>query len=273
MNQTTKHSQATIRKIIAIMITSIVLFSLLPTNIILAENSKTSANLNDYSELLIDNHTNVKEPIYVNLKDGAYPTVKNPKFQWMTNMSPSFDKWATLYSMPGGSHHFVYDYEDTGRKWNFDIYHRDLNSLNLFGGISDSVNNPLPDSTIEKMKIDVSVGDENRMISTIDENALGLASWGATYHYTVTVNNTTNKDKFVALEVMNFENMIYGYKLKGQTQYTACYNKKAANSSDAYWSPTKIQIPNNSTMQFEIVTMLACGMGGTNNRLMIYDEE
>ena len=54
MNQTTKHSQATIRKIIAIMITSIVLFSLLPTNIILAENSKTSANLNDYSELLVD---------------------------------------------------------------------------------------------------------------------------------------------------------------------------------------------------------------------------
>ena len=47
MNQTTKHSQATIRKIIAIMITSIVLFSLLPTNIILAENSNEQYTFKD----------------------------------------------------------------------------------------------------------------------------------------------------------------------------------------------------------------------------------
>ena len=95
----TKHMQATIRKIIVIMITSIVLFSLLPTNIILAENSKTSANLNDYSELLVDVMQD-SEIVYSGklggFANGVYANVNFEKLDLLCVYQLSEDKTFTI---------------------------------------------------------------------------------------------------------------------------------------------------------------------------------
>ncbi len=99
MNQMTKHIQTTIRKIITIMITSIVSFSLLPTNIILAENSKTSASLNDYSELLVDVMQD-SEIVYSGklggFANGAYANVNFEKLDLLCVYQLSEDKTFTI---------------------------------------------------------------------------------------------------------------------------------------------------------------------------------
>lgn len=99
MNRTTKHIQATIRKIIVIMITSIVLLSLLPTDIILAENGKTSASLNDYSELLVDVMQD-SEIIYSGklggFTNGAYAHVNFEKMDLLCVYQLSEDKIFTI---------------------------------------------------------------------------------------------------------------------------------------------------------------------------------
>jgi hypothetical protein len=105
-----------------------------------------------------------------------------------------------------------------------------------------------------------------------DPRALGMGEWGATYHYTVTIDNTGGSNRTATFETRNYDNMIYGYKMQGETYYHTDFNPKAVNSDSGWWKPTamSISIPAHTVTTFEVVTMLAGGNGGTNNRIVLH---
>ena len=232
------------------------------------QSAEISANI----DILIDDYTNIAESnsdngIPINLYEPYYSGVvqDNTKTWWMTNMNPLYDDSHGLFTaLPSNIHKFKYAYEN-GRKWNFDLEHYDLRMLDLDGGVNDSVNMKIPESVLEQLKQKAADGGTNT--SQLEPKSLGMASWGATYHYTVTVNNTTDNDRTVEYVMCNFDEMIVGNKLPSQAYYNTQYlrNVKTGDWRTVY----SINIPAHQTKTFEIAALLACGKGGTNNKILV----
>ncbi len=221
--------------------------------------------------VLLDKHA-TPGSLDINLRDSQYDNVKVKKNRWMTNTSPTFDdNDAVWYALPNSFHSFTYDYEDTGRKYNFDIYHQNLANLNKDGGINESVNKPLPENAKEIIKYDFINETKEKEKEKYESTAISIGEWGVTYHYTVTAGNITNEEKTIALEVNNCDNLVYGIKKQGEKNYTTEIYGHLGNKNEDFKCPKEaiITVPANSAVTFEVVVMAACGNTGTNNRIAV----
>ena len=102
-----------------------------------------------------------------------------------------------------------------------------------------------------------------------DEYAMSIGEWGATYHYTVTVKNTTSELRTAYVKTWSSENMIFGLKRQGETTYSTDYYSKIYNTPNAPTNTAIVNIPANSTTSFEFVTLLGGGLGGLNHSIVI----
>ena len=222
-------------------------------------------------DLAIDNTTNSGTIIPINLKDSYYTHgIANPKNTWKTSINPFHDKWdSVLLMLPNGLHNFKYHFKDTNRQWFFDFEHRDLRFIDEAG--SGSVNHRVPAQIIEYAKQDMAAGRKNHFGSeeAPDEYAMSMGEWGATYHYTVTVSNTSDHDRKVTVQTWDAENLIFGLKEQGQSAYATAYYRKIGNTPDSPEPTATIDIPANTTKTFEFVTMLAAGLSGLNHAIVV----
>ena len=233
-----------------------------------------SAWVDSSINVLLDEYANSGKALDVYLRDSQYGEDKAKRKLWMTNSSPTFDDFdAVRYALPTSFHSFTYDYEDagrnTGRKYNFDIYHQNLEHLNESGGITESVNNPLPEAAKENIK--------HHFLSNTRKNedcyagAISIGEWGTTYHYTVMAGNITDEEKIMALEVNNCDNLIYGIKRQGEKNYTVSSFGHLDGEDKDFICPkeAEVTVPAHSVVTFEVVIMVACGNTGTNNRIAV----
>ena len=102
-----------------------------------------------------------------------------------------------------------------------------------------------------------------------DKYAMSIGEWGATYHYTVTVQNTTNNDRTVNVKMWSAENMIFGLKKQGETTYSTQYYTQINNTPNNPTNTATVSIPANTTATFEFVTLLGGGIGGLNHSIVI----
>ena len=193
----------------------------------IAENE--SAWIDSDIDVVIDNDTEFGEPIPLKLKDSYYTYgIANPKWTWKSSINPLNDKWdGVLTMLPGGLHNFKYHYKDTERQWYFDFLHRDLRYCNI-NGSRQSVNDTVPADIVDNAKRDMAAGIKNHFPDEYDaetgENlgnapdmySMSIGEWGATYHYTVTVKNTTNNPRSVSVKVWSAQNLITGMKNPGR---------------------------------------------------------
>lgn len=221
-------------------------------------------------EFVIDDLTAIGEPLPLNLKDKQYPNgVANPKTWWMTNINPLSDAWSgLLYGMPGIEHRFTYSNSDGG-VWNFAYDYRDLRDINENAAGNASRNNPVPQNILENAALDVAKGVKEHFAGAPDELALGMGAWGATYHYTISVKNDTNAERAVSYQAKTFDNMIFGYKTLTDNVYETQFIPNIGNNESDWTSLKSVTIPANTTITFEIVTLLGGGLGGTNNRVIV----
>ena len=229
-----------------------------------------SAWINANLEFVIDNLTMVGEPLPINLKDEQYPNgVANPKTWWMTNINPLSDEWnGLIYGMPGNEHRFTYHCADGG-VWNFAYDYRDLRDINENAVGNISRNNPVPESILENAALDVAKGQKEHFTGSPDTFALGMGSWGVTYHYTISVKNDTNSEKEISYQAKTFDNMIFGYKTLTDNVYETRFIPNIGNNESDWTSLKSVRISPNQSIVFEIVTMLGGGHGGTNNRIIV----
>lgn len=206
----------------------------------------------------------------INLKDEQYPNgVANPKTWWMTNINPLSDEWnGLIYGMPGNEHRFTYHCADGG-VWNFAYDYRDLRDINENAVGNISRNNPVPESILENAALDVAKGQKEHFTGSPDTFALGMGSWGVTYHYTISVKNDTNSEKEISYQAKTFDNMIFGYKTLTDNVYETRFIPNIGNNESDWTSLKSVRISPNQSIVFEIVTMLGGGHGGTNNRIIV----
>ena len=221
-------------------------------------------------ECVIDDSTANGQPLQVFLKDEKYPSgVANPKTWWMTNINPLCDQWyGLLYGMPGNEHRFNY-HRDIGGIWNFAYDYRDLRDINVNASGSNSINNPVPNEILEAAAADVKTGIKEHFDGAPDELSCGMGAWGATYHYTVTIFNSSDSQKTISYQAKTFDNMIFGHKSLEDINYTTSFIPNIGNEDSDWTSLHSVQIAPKETVVFEIVTLLGGGHGGTNNRLFL----
>jgi len=221
-------------------------------------------------ELVIEDETPSGRSMEINLQDETYPNgVANPKTWWMTNINPLNDKWdGVLYGMPENEHRFTY-HRDSGGIWNFAYDYRDIRNINIDALGTSSVNDPVPNSILVDVALDVAKGQKEHFLGAPDELACGMGAWGATYHYTITIANKTNYDKTVSYQAKTFDNMIFGYKTLSDNVYETQYIPNVASGDNDWTSLKSVAIPSNAVITFEVVTLLGGGHGGTNNRIFL----
>lgn len=246
----------------------------------IAENE--SAWIDSDIDVIIDSDTEFVEPIPLRLKDSYYTYgIANPKWTWKSSINPLNDKWdGVLTMLPGGLHNFKYHYKDTERQWYFDFLHRDLRYCNI-NGSRQSVNDTVPADIADNAKRDMAAGIKNHFPDEYDaetgENlgnapdmySMSIGEWGATYHYTVTVKNTTNNPRSVSVKVWSAQNLITGMKEQGETEYTTEYYANIENTPNNPTNIGTVSIPANSIRTFEFVTLLGGGLSGLNHSIVI----
>ena len=223
-------------------------------------------------DLVIDDSTSLGEPLPIYLKDDFYTYgIANPKRSWISALSPLSDRWnGVLMALPNGLHNFTYHFEETNRLWHFDFEHRDLRYVDIYGSRA-SVNDPVSEEVKEYARLDMAAGRKEHFGSeeAPDEYAMSMGQWGATYHYTVTVNNTTGSDRIAYVKTQSAENLIFGVKEQGESSYTTQYYAKINNDSENPENTAVIPIPKNEMITFEFVTLLGGGLGGLNHSIVI----
>ncbi len=241
-----------------------------------------SAWIDSNVELVIDDNTELGTPIPLTLKDRYYTYgIANPKWSWKSSINPLNDAWdGVLTMLPNGLHNFKYHYNNTNRQWYFDFQHRDLRDCDI-NGSSVSVNNPVPADIIDNAKRDMAAGTKNHFPDEYDSNtgenkghapdeySMSIGEWGATYHYTVTVKNTTSNNRTANIKMWSAENMIFGLKKQGETAYSTNYYAKIYNTPNTPTNTATVSVPANSTTTFEFVTLLGGGLGGLNHSIVI----
>ena len=98
---------------------------------------------------------------------------------------------------------------------------------------------------------------------------ISIGEWGATYHYTITATNTTDKDRTVLVQIWSAENMTFGIKETKADQYTTAFYSKIPNTPASPKTTASVTIPKNSTKTFEFVTNLGGGQGGISHGIVI----
>lgn len=227
-----------------------------------------SAWIESEIEFLIDENTQIGEAQPVYLKDDFYDNVANPKWGWTTALNPiDDDSYGTLSAMPGALNSFKYPSEYDGKEWHFDFLHHDL-SLTDTTGSGSSVNTEISDAAINELKSIVAQGEKQDGYA-IDENAMSMGEWGATYHYTITVTNTTDGDRVAVFGCRNFNSMTLGYKLSGAERYITEFNYGTGAGDNDWWEPVSYTVPANGEITFEVVTTLGVSFGGTNYHFVV----
>ncbi len=231
-----------------------------------------SAWINSDIDLIIDDNTELGTPVPLTLKDDYYTYgIANPKWSWKSSINPLNDAWdGVLKMLPGGLHNFKYHYKDTNRQWHFDFEHRDLRCCDV-NGDSQSVNDPVPADIIENAKLDMAAGQKEHFADdeAPDVYAMSLGEWGATYHYTVSVRNTTGMPRKVYVKTWSAENLIFGFKDYGQLNYTTDYYEAINNNPYNPTDTAVIDVPANGIKSFEFITLLGGGAGGLNHAIVI----
>lgn len=219
-------------------------------------------------EFIIDENTIIGEAQPIYLKDNFYDTVANPKWSWTTSLNPIDDDGSgTLSAMPGALHSFKYPSEFSDKEWHFDFLHHDLTLTNQYGS-SNSINTEVSLSAINELKSIVESGVKQANYS-IDPNALSMGEWGATYHYTISVTNTTNTDRTAVFGCRNFTNMTLGYKLLEENNYETEFHTGTGVGDNDWWEPVSYTVPAHETIAFEVVTNLGVSLGGTNYHFVV----
>ncbi len=228
-----------------------------------------SAWIDSDIEFLIDENTQIGEgqPIY--LRDDFYDAVENPKWSWRTALNPiDDDDVGTLSAMPGALHSFRYPYDDTGeREWYFDFLYHDLTQIDK-NGTGKWVNTPVSDEAIAELRAIVAAGKKQKGYE-IDEAAVSLGEWGTTYHYTITVTNTTDVDRTATLRCRGFSSMTLGYKLSDEEIYQTDFEYEKGQGDNDWWEPFGYTVPANDTITFEVVTTLGVSIGGTTYQFVV----
>lgn len=231
-----------------------------------------SAWINSDIDLIIDDNTELGTPVPLTLKDNYYTYgIANPKWSWKSSINPLNDAWdGVLKMLPGGLHNFKYHYKDTNRQWHFDFEHRDLRCCDV-NGDSQSVNAPVPADIIENAKLDMAAGQKEHFADdeAPDVYAMSIGEWGATYHYTVSVRNTTGMPRKVYVKTWSAENLIFGFKDYGQPNYTTDYYGTINNNPHNPTDTAVIDVPANGITSFEFITLLGGGVGGLNHSIVI----
>ncbi len=222
-------------------------------------------------DLAIDDNTSYGTVVPIHLQDDYYTYgIANPKRSWKSSINPLHDRWdGVLMMLPSGLHNFKYHFKDTNRQWYFDFAHRDLRYIDETG--SGPVNHAVPEQIIEDAKRDMAAGQKNHFGSdeAPDAYAMSMGEWGATYHYTVTVTNTSSRDRTVNVQTWAAENLIFGVKEPGASSYTTAYYQRISNTPNAPETTASVTIPANTTSSFEFVTMLAAGVSGLNHAIVV----
>ena len=231
-----------------------------------------SAWIDSEIELVVDDNTELGTPIPLTLRDSYYTYgIANPKWSWKSSISPLNDAWdGVLTMLPNGLHNFKYHYNNTSRQWYFDFQHRDLRYCDI-NGSSASVNNSVPSDIIDNAKRDMAAGQKIHFAESEapDEYSMSIGEWGATYHYTITVKNTTSNNRTANIKMWSAENMIFGLKKQGETTYSTEYYTKIYNTPNTPTNTATVSVPANSTTTFEFVTLLGGGLGGLNHSIVI----
>ena len=223
-------------------------------------------------ELYVDDTTASGTTMPLNLKDSYYSYgISNPKWSWKSSINPLNDKWeAVLMALPSGLHSFRYPYMDTGREWYFDFAYRDLRYIDINGSRA-SVNDPVPETVVENAKQDMATGQKAHFGNeeAPDEFSMSIGEWGATYHYTVEINNNSSVDRVAYVKTWSADNMIFGVKENGASTYTTEYYPKIYNTPNNPENTAVINLPKGQTTTFEFVTLLGGGLGGLNHSIVI----
>ncbi len=223
-------------------------------------------------ELYVDDTINAGTVMPLTLKDSYYSYgISNPKWSWKSSINPLNDKWESLLmALPSGLHNFRYPYEDTGREWYFDFDYRDLRKIDLDSSRT-SVNDPVPSDIIENAKLDMASGQKEHFADeeAPDEYSMSIGEWGATYHYTVEINNSSSIDRVAYVRTWSAENMIFGLKTSDDSAYTTTYYSKIYNTPDNPENTAIVNLPKGETTTFEFVTLLGGGLGGLNHSIVI----
>lgn len=232
-------------------------------------------------EIAIDDNTILGTNIPLHLKDSYYTYgIANPKWMWMSSINPLNDAWTgVLYSLPNGLHNFKYHHGNNDEAWHFDFWHRDLQYINVDS--STSVNDEVPVDIVYNAKLDMSAGVKNHfpdeydpatgdnLGNAPDEYSMSMGEWGATYHYTVTVANTTGVDRTAYVKMWSAENMIFGIKKENENTYSTNYYSKINNTPEFPETTATVNVPANETITFEFVTLLGGGLGGLAHAIVI----
>ena len=232
-------------------------------------------------EIAIDDNTILGSNIPLNLKDGYYTYgIANPKWMWMSSINPLNDAWTgVLYSLPNGLHNFKYHRGNNDEAWHFDFWHRDLQYINI--NSTASINDEVPIDIVDNAKLDMSAGVKNHfpdkydpvtgdnLGNAPDEYSMSIGEWGATYHYTVTVANTTDTDRTAYVKMWSAENMIFGLKKENENTYSTNYYSKINNTPESPETTATVNVPANETIAFEFVTLLGGGLGGLAHAIVI----
>lgn len=187
----------------------------------------------------------------------------------MTHINPMSDSWsARTHGMPGVLHKFVYPFGN-GQEWHFDFLHRNIkfDNLTINGNSNTSVNNPVPTTPyVSGLLADVVAGTYT--LNANDPEALGMAAWGTTYHYTVKINNADRYNRTVAFRINNSDNVIFGIKEEGWSDYYTILCSMGGGAND--WVEHSVTVNGDSSKTFEIITLPCGGNAGLNNQLMVY---
>lgn len=231
-----------------------------------------SAWIDSNIDIVIDDNTSLGSPIPINLKDDYYTYgISNPKWSWKSSINPLNDAWDSVIMMlPSGLHNFKYHFNESNREWYFDFAHRDLRFCDI-NGSRVSVNDPVPSDIVDNAKLDMASGKKEHFGSeqAPDEYSMSIGEWGATYHYSVTVKNTTDSDRTVNVKMWSAENMIFGLKKQGEENYSTTYYATIYNTPDNPTKTATVNVPANGTTSFEFVTLLGGGHGGLNHAIVI----
>lgn len=242
-----------------------------------------SAWIDSTINFIIDDAIPSGQHLRVNLSDTYYPDgVANPKLWWMTNINPFNDKWAgVIFAMPGVGHSYTYS-RSSGGIWNFAFDYKNLKDINANAEGNNLITKQMDETIINNAKLDVASGwkehfpnypddgdpttDESR---PVDEDSMSIGSWGATNHYTVTVQNVGNNDRSISYQVNTINNMIFGYKGANDSNYSTQYIPEVVSDDNVWETPVTVNIPAHSTVTFEVVTNLGGGHGGPHTQIVI----
>lgn len=214
--------------------------------------------------------TEVRNLIFLPINVFLYG-ISNPKWSWKSSINPLNDAWDSVIMMlPSGLHNFKYHFDDSNREWYFDFAHRDLRFCDITGSRA-SVNDPVPSDIVNNAKLDMALGKKEHFGSeqAPDEYSMSIGEWGVTYHYTVTVKNTTDSDRTANVKMWSAENMIFGLKKQGEENYSTTYYATIYNTPDNPTNTATVNVPANGTTSFEFVTLLGGGHGGLNHAIVI----